>query len=136
VVRLRTKTTNRDEAVQMSNDMERRSTSTKVYVGNLSWNTTEEGLRRAMEQGGRTVNSVVIKTDARSGRSRGFGFVDLGSEDEAQAVITTLDGTELDGRPIKVSSAREQKSRSGGFGRGDGDRGGSGGGRGGRGGRW
>jgi RNA recognition motif-containing protein len=92
-----------------------------------------------MEQGGRTVNSVVIKTDARSGRSRGFGFVDLGSEDDAQAVITAMDGSELDGRPIKVSSAREPKPRSGGFGRSDGggygDRGGSGGGRGGRGGR-
>lgn len=115
----------------------------RIYLGNLSWDTTEEGLRVAIGQEGRTVKSVAIKTDKSSGRSRGFAFAELGSDEEAQAAIAALDGSELDGRPIKVKEAREVKVRSGGYGRSGGsdygDRGGyggRGGGGGGRGRRW
>jgi RNA recognition motif-containing protein len=113
----------------------------RVYVGNLSWNTTEEGLRQALEQDGRTVTNIDIKTDARSDRSRGFAFADLDSDIEAQATIDELNGTTLDGREITVNMAKGQKQGHGGFGRGDRggyeDLGGFGGRRGGGGkGRW
>ncbi len=108
----------------------------RLYFGNLSWNTTEEALRDVVAQEGRTVSAVDIKTDPRSGRSRGFAFVDLGSDEEALAAVASLNGVELDGRTIKVSDAREQQVRTGGYGRTGGGRGGeSGGRRGGGGGR-
>jgi RNA recognition motif-containing protein len=120
--------------------------NTRLHIGNLSWDTTEETLRGALEQNGRTVTKVDIKTDAKTGRSRGFAFVDLSSDEEVQAAIAELNGTDLDGRPIKIGSAKEQKLNTGGYGKSDkggggyGDRGGygggGGGGRGGRGGRW
>jgi RNA recognition motif-containing protein len=119
------------------------STNKRLYIGNLSWTTTEEGLGQALGQNGRTVASVKIKTDTKTGRSRGFAFAELGSEEEAHAAIEELHGTELDGRPLKVSTANVKKVHTGGFGKGDkggyGDRGGDrggygGGGRGGRGG--
>ena len=105
---------------------------TRLYVGNLSWTTTEEALTQTLAQNGRTVTNTKIKVDARTGRSRGFAFADLGSEEEVQAAIEELNGTELDGRPIKVSNANECKLKTGGYGRGErgyDDRGGRGRGR-------
>jgi len=93
--------------------------NTRLYVGNLSWKTTEASLREALAVNGRTVTKVDIKTDTKTGRSRGFAFVDLASEEEAQAAVDELHGTELNGRPLKVSTAKEQKRTTGGFGRGE-----------------
>jgi len=93
--------------------------NTRLYVGNLSWKTTEAGLREALAVNGRTVTKVDIKTDTKTGRSRGFAFVDLASEEEAQAAVDELHGTELNGRPLKVSTAKDQKRNTGGFGRGE-----------------
>jgi RNA recognition motif-containing protein len=115
---------------------------TRIYIGNLSWDTTEDSLRQALAQDGRTVTEIDIKKDTATGRSRGFAFVDLGTVEDAEAAISSLDGTELDGRPIKVKSARERGPRTGGYGRSDsgfgggGRFGGGGGGGGRRGGRW
>src|SRR5262247_1044761 len=81
---------------------------TKLYVGNLNFNTTEDSLRAAFSEGGRTVKSVAILTNPETGRSRGFGFVEMGSEQDAQSAIEALDGADLDGRPLKVNEARER----------------------------
>ena len=89
--------------------------SKRLYVGNLSWDTTDETLNQAFSQAG-TVTSASIITDRDTGRARGFGFVEMSSEDEAQAAISTIDGMELDGRNIRVSEARERTPRSGGGG--------------------
>jgi hypothetical protein len=114
---------------------------TKLYVGNLNFTTTEDALRQAFAQGGRTVKSVAILTNPETGRSRGFGFVDMGSEADAQAAIQAWDGVELEGRPLKVNEAREKTGGGGGGygggyggGRSGGGGGGGGGGRGGFGG--
>jgi RNA recognition motif-containing protein len=113
----------------------------KLYVGNLSYNTTEESLRQAFEEDGRTVSSVSIVVDRDTNQPRGFAFVEMGSPADAEAAISALDGRDLDGRSIRVSEARPKAPRGGGGGgdRSYGDRGG-GGGRGGRGGgkrdRW
>jgi cold-inducible RNA-binding protein len=101
---------------------------TRLYVGNLSFNTTEEALRQAFEQGGHKVVEVKIVTDRDSGQPRGFGFVEMATPADAQAVMTALDGQQLDGRALKVNEAQE---RSGGGGGGGGRGGGGGGGRGG-----
>src|SRR5262245_37694138 len=113
---------------------------TKLYIGNLSYNTTEDTLRVAFAADGRVVTEVSIITDRETGRPRGFAFVQMGSPADAQAAISALDGQQLDGRTLRVSEARERTGgggRSGGY-RGGGDRdqggGGDGGGRGGRGG--
>lgn len=105
----------------------------KLYVGGLSYDTTQEGLKDAFSQAG-TVESATIITDKFSGRSKGFGFVEMATEEEAQAAISMWDGKELDGRQIKVNEARpmeERPRRTGGFNRGgnSGGRGGFGGGR-------
>jgi len=103
----------------------------KLYVGGLSYDTTQEGLKDAFSQAG-TVESASVITDKFSGRSKGFGFVEMATEEEAQAAISMWDGKELDGRQIKVNEARpmeERPRRTGGF-----NRGGSGSGRGGFGG--
>jgi len=107
---------------------------TKLYVGNLNFSTTEEALRVAFSEGGRTVKSVAILTNPETGRSRGFGFVEMGTDQDAQAAIQALDGVELDGRPLKVNEARERAPGGGGGGRGGFGGGGGGGGRGGFGG--
>jgi RNA recognition motif-containing protein len=124
--------------------MEPKTSGRRVYVGNLAWDTTEDSLRSVLARDGRTVRNVEIKTDTTTGRSRGFAFVDLGSEDEAQAAIAALNGTELDGREIRVSPAKDKRAGSGGFGRssfgasdrGEQDEGYGGRRRGGGGGRW
>jgi cold-inducible RNA-binding protein len=108
---------------------------TRLYVGNLSFNTNEDTLRQAFEQGGKKVVEVKIVTDRDTGRPRGFGFVEMASAEDAQAAISEWDGQQLDGRNLKVNEAQERSG--GGGGGGGGGRGGGGGGRGGggRGGR-
>jgi hypothetical protein len=87
---------------------------TKLYVGNLNFTTSEDTLRAAFAEGGRTVKSVAILTNPETGRSRGFGFVEMGSDADAQAAIQALDGVELEGRPLKVNEARERAPGGGG----------------------
>lgn len=93
----------------------------KLYVGNLSRQTTEEGLETAFAAFGE-VRSVAIVRDRMTGESRGFGFVEMNDE-EANAAITGLNGTQLDGRTLNVNEARPRadrpRGRSGGGGRGD-----------------
>ncbi len=101
--------------------------ATKLYVGGLSYNTTDDGLKQAFAQAGTVVSASVIM-DKMSGRSRGFGFVEMGSDDEAQAAISMWDGKELDGRAIKVNEARPMTDRPPRRGGGGGFRGGRGGG--------
>ena len=93
--------------------------SKRLYVSNLSWNTTDESLGQAFEQAG-TVTSASIITDRDTGSARGFGFVEMSTEEEAQAAIQSLDGVDLDGRNIRVSEARERTPRTGGGGGGGG----------------
>ena len=89
----------------------------KLYVGNLSFDTTEQQLEAAFAAHG-SVQSVSIIVDRQTGRSRGFGFVEMDSEQEAEAAVTALNGTELNGRTLTVNEARERKGRPGGGGRG------------------
>ena len=102
----------------------------RVYVGNLPFNVDEEQLRLLFAEGGREVLEVKIVTDRDTGRPRGFAFVDMATQEEAQTVINSLNGTEVGGRTLTVSMARERQPRGGGPGRGGfgGERGGGGGG--------
>ncbi|MBI2817484.1 MAG: RNA-binding protein [Acidobacteria bacterium] len=90
-----------------------------LFVGNLSFQTTESDLRSAFEQYGETTR-VQIMTDRDTGRARGFAFVEMSSDDDAQKAITGLNGRELDGRALNVNEARPKADRgdSGGSGRG------------------
>ena len=102
----------------------------KMYVGNLSYNANEDELRRIFEEHGPVVSAQVIM-DRETGRSKGFAFVEMSSDQEAQAAISALDGKEIGGRVLKVNEARPREDRGGGGGGGGGrDRGGYGGGRG------
>jgi RNA recognition motif-containing protein len=106
--------------------------ATKVYVGNLSWNTTDDSLRAAFENGGeRHVTDSIVMRDRDTGRSRGFGFVTFSSPDEAQNAIDSLNEQELDGRRIRVNLANARPGGGGGGGGGGYSRGGGGGGYGG-----
>ena len=98
---------------------------TRLYVGNLSFDTNEDSLRNALAQDGRGVKEVNMVMDRDTGRPRGFAFAEMVSDNDAQAAIKALDGQELDGRDLKVNEAHERQPRSGG-----------GGGGGGGGGRW
>jgi RNA recognition motif-containing protein len=89
---------------------------TKLYVGNIPYETTEEALRTAFGADGRQVTEVSIITDRMTGRPRGFAFVQMASESDAQAAISALDGHELNGRTLKVSEARERMGGGGGGG--------------------
>ncbi len=89
----------------------------KLYVGNLPFSATEQTLKDAFSQCG-TVDSVNVITDRDTGQSRGFGFVEMSSDGEAQNAIQELNGSSLDGRKITVSEAKPQQKRSGGGGRG------------------
>ncbi|CAL1707789.1 unnamed protein product [Somion occarium] len=89
--------------------------SAKVYVGNLSWNTTDESLRNAFADFGQILDSIVMR-DRDTGRSRGFGFVTYSSGQEAQAAIAGLNEQELDGRRVKVNLANARGSGGGGGG--------------------
>jgi RNA recognition motif-containing protein len=106
--------------------------NTRLYVGNLSFNTTAEGVRAAFTQFG-TVSDVHLVSDRETGRSRGFAFVTMGTTEEAAKAIEGMDGKTLDGRPLRVNEAEQRQPRGGGGG-GGGFRGGGGGGYGGGGG--
>jgi RNA recognition motif-containing protein len=116
------------------------STFMNIYVGNLSYNTTEDDLRTAFGKFGEVTSASTIQ-DRETGRSKGFGFVEMASDEDGKKAIAGLNETELQGRQIKVNEARprEERPRSGGGGGGGrGGRGGGGGGYGGGGGggRW
>lgn len=83
----------------------------KLYVGNLSYNTTDDSLKNAFAAFGNVVSATVI-TDKMSGRSKGFGFVEMSSDEEAQAAIDKMNGQEVDGRPLKVNEARPMEPRA------------------------
>lgn len=97
----------------------------KLYVGNLSYNSMEDDVRDLFAEVGDVV-SVTIITDRDTGRSKGFGFVEMDSENTAQDAIARLNGRELDGRTLTVSEARPPREHSGGGGRGGDRRGGGG----------
>jgi len=112
--------------------------SNKLYVGNISFDTTNQDLIDLFSASG-TVTSANIIEDRETGRSRGFGFVEMSSTAEAQEAIAALNGKEIDGRALKVNEAKPQNNDRGGRGGGGGGRGGYGGGGGGYGGgrnRW
>jgi RNA recognition motif-containing protein len=104
----------------------------KLYVGNLPYSASDEGLNDKFGAFG-TVESAKVITDRDTGRSKGFGFVEMSSDAEANAAIEGLNGKDFDGRPMQVNEARPQAKRPGGGG-GGGGRGGYGGGGGGGGG--
>ena len=87
----------------------------KLFVGGLSWNTNNDGLRDAFEKFG-AVEDVRVITDRDTGRSRGFGFVTFGDDESAMKAMSEMDGTELDGRSIKVNEAQEKPRNGGGGG--------------------
>ena len=96
----------------------------KLFVGGLSWDTTDDGLRQAFASYGEITEAKVI-TDRDTGRSRGFGFVTFAQDDDAKTAISKMDGTSLDGKTIKVNEAQEKSPRrsgrsGGGFGGGRG----------------
>ena len=91
---------------------------TRLYVGNLPFSADEQQIRELFEQNERNVAEVKIITDRATGRPRGFGFVEMGSDEDAAGAISDLDGQEFGGRVLKVNEARERTER--------GDRGGRG----------
>ncbi len=95
---------------------------TRLYVGNLSFDTNEDSLRNALSQDGRGVREVNLVLDRDTGRPRGFAFAEMANDNDAQAAIKALDGQELDGRNLKVNEAHERQPRSGGGGGGGGGR--------------
>ena len=101
----------------------------KIYVGNLTYGLTDDGLRQMFEEHG-TVQSAQVIMDRDTGRSKGFGFVEMGSDQEAQAAIAALSGKQVGGRSLTVNEAKPREDRGGGrgYGGGGGGRGGYGGG--------
>jgi RNA recognition motif-containing protein len=97
--------------------------SKKIYVGNLSYNLTDSELKDAFAKFGAVSSSRII-TDRETGRSKGFGFVEMEDAGEGDEAINALNGTELDGRSIKVNEAMERERSGGGGHRGGGNRGG------------
>ena len=102
----------------------------KLYVGGLPYSTTDDQLKEAFEQAG-AVSSAIIIMDKMTGRSRGFGFVEMPNSDQATAAINALNNADFNGRPLTVNEARPRTDgpRAGGGGGGGGGRGGFGGGR-------
>ncbi|CAN5270593.1 hypothetical protein BH11PSE10_BH11PSE10_18710 [soil metagenome] len=98
----------------------------KLYVGNLAYSVRDETLQEAFGQFG-TVTSAKVMMDRDTGRSKGFGFVEMSSDAEAQSAINGMNGQALDGRAIVVNEARPREERPGGFGGGGGGRSGGGG---------
>jgi RNA recognition motif-containing protein len=105
----------------------------KLYVGNLAYSVRDDSLLQAFSPFG-TVTSAKVMMDRETGRSKGFGFVEMGSDAEAQAAINGMNGQAIDGRAVVVNEARPREERPGGFGGGGGGRSGGGGGYGGGGG--
>ena len=102
---------------------------TRLYVGNLPFSADENQIRDLFAQGGRTVSEVKLVTDRDTGRPRGFGFVEMGSNEDADSAIRDLNGFDFGGRALTVNEARERTSGGGGGGFGGGrGRGGGGGG--------
>lgn len=91
----------------------------RLYVGGLSYNSTEESLENLFSQAG-VVDSARIITDRDTGRAKGFGFVEMSTDEEAQEAINLFNGTEFEGRTITVNEARPQERREGGYNRGGG----------------
>lgn len=87
----------------------------KIYVGNLPWSATSASLETLFSAHG-TVKSAEVISDRETGRSRGFGFVEMDSDEDCQRAIEALNGSEVDGRPITVNEAKERAPRSGGGG--------------------
>lgn len=87
--------------------------SMKLYVGNLSYRTSDSDLQQLFSQAGQ-VQSAVLVTDRDTGRSRGFGFVEMSSRDEGENAIREFNGKEVDGRTLTVNEARSREPRSGG----------------------
>jgi cold-inducible RNA-binding protein len=104
---------------------------TKLYVGNLSFNTTENELQELFSQSG-TVQEVSLMQDKFTGKSRGFAFITMGSDEDAQNAISKLNGQTVEGRPLTVNEARPREPRPPGGGGGGGRGYGGGGGYGGR----
>jgi RNA recognition motif-containing protein len=102
----------------------------KLYVGNLAYSVRDDSLLQAFSPFG-TVTSAKVMMDRETGRSKGFGFVEMGTDAEAQAAINGMNGQPIDGRAVVVNEARPREERPGGFGGGGGSRGGYGGGGGG-----
>jgi RNA recognition motif-containing protein len=98
----------------------------KLYVGNLSYDVSSSDLEKMVSEHG-TVTSAEVISDRNTGQSKGFGFVEMDSDEEAQAAITALNGQELKGRALTVNEARPRQPRSGGGGGGRGGYGGGGG---------
>ena len=82
----------------------------KLFVGNLSWETTDEALNTFFAQAGNVISALIIK-DRNTGRAKGFGFVEFETEEEAEKAKTELNGKDLDGRPVAVHDARPQEDR-------------------------
>ena len=89
------------------------ASGTRLYVGNLSYSTSEETLRGAFEQNGGQVAEIKIITDRETGQPRGYAFIEMSTPAQAQAARKALDGSGLDGRTIKVSEARERANDGG-----------------------
>jgi len=94
--------------------------STRLYVGNLSFNTTKPSLQDAFSANGREVTDVHLVSDRETGQSRGFGFVTMATADMARSAIAEMNGLMLDGRALRVNEAEERPARSGGGGGGGG----------------
>jgi RNA recognition motif-containing protein len=103
----------------------------RLYVGNLSFNSTQDMLKDAFAAHGEVVD-VHLVADRATGQSRGFGFVTMGTREQAESAMQAMNGADLDGRTLKVNEAEERSSGGGGGGGGGGRRGGGGGGGGGR----
>jgi len=88
----------------------------RLYIGNMSWDTTEDTLMAALTEGGRTVKDLHIVMDRETGRPRGFAFAEFNNEADAQSAMSDLDGKDLDGRELKVNEAQERQPRGGGGG--------------------
>lgn len=88
----------------------------RLYVGNLPFSADEDQVRELFSQNNRTVTEVRLITDRETGRPRGFGFVEMGSSEDADGAIRELDGYSMEGRALKVNEARERTERGGGGG--------------------
>ncbi len=94
----------------------------RLYIGNLSWDTNEDTLTAVLSEDGRGVKEVHMVSDRETGRPRGFAFAEMANEADAQSAIAALDGKDLDGRPLTVNEAKERQPRGGGGGGGGGGR--------------